>query len=363
MALGAANYLSTEGTPAAETLNAEQDALVKWRMRDYPAENYVGERVCAECHSEKASSQSGTPMAHALEPAKKAQVLRDYPLLTFRDGPYTYRIMRKGEENIYSVSDGVRTIAEPISYPFGSGEAGQTYVFAHDGHLIESRVTFYQSLGGLDITGGQPHETPASLEAALGRTLSPEDARGCFGCHAPMSVTSEGVKLDNVIRGITCESCHGAGRDHALAMHEGKAVDTKIFNPGKLNPFSLSQEFCGNCHRGFDQVMQMPAQGGLNNLRFQPYRMFNSRGHNKGDPRTSCIACHDPHTNRKRSAASYDSRCIACHEQTASRAGSCSVAKSGCTNCHMPKIEVGEMHTRFADHWIRVVQPGAPVPR
>jgi hypothetical protein len=28
----------------------------------------------------------------------------------------------------------------------------------------------------------------------------------------------------------------------------------------------------------------------------------------------------------------------------------------------MPKIEIPDMHTAFADHLIRVVRPGAPIP-
>src|SRR5262249_39808604 len=250
-------------------------------------------------------SQVTTPMGRALESMDDSRTLIARPLLKFRDGPYSYQITRKGGESIYSVSDGTKTIFEPILYPFGSGVAGQTYLFMHDGRLMESRVTFYVSLGALDITGGQSPATPASLEEALGRTLGKDDARGCFQCHAPQSVTREGLNLENLVRGVTCESCHGPGAEHVAAMQDGKLEDPKIFNPGKLKASSLWQEFCGFCHRGFDQVMQLPAQGGLNNIRFQPYRIFNSRGHNRVDSRISCVACHDPHKDLRRSATYY----------------------------------------------------------
>ena len=54
----------------------------------------------------------------------------------------------------------------------------------------------------------------------------------------------------------------------------------------------------------------MPGQSGINNIRFQPYRMFNSRGHNTNDPRVSCLACHNPHEKLQKDAAYYDAKCL-----------------------------------------------------
>ena len=34
-----------------------------------------------------------------------------------------------------------------------------------------------------------------------------------------------------------------------------------------------------------------------------------------------------------------------------------------CTSCHMPKYSVASMHGEFTDHWIRIVQPQAPLPK
>ena len=116
--------------------------------------------------------------------------------------------------------------------------------------------------------------------------------------------------------------------------------------------------------------MVLPGQDGLNNVRFQPYRIFNSAGHNKNDRRISCVACHDPHVKLEREAAFYDSKCLACHLPDAKAvqtltltAKACSVGTQKCATCHMPKIELPDMHAKFTDHWIRIVKPGDPVPR
>jgi hypothetical protein len=153
-------------------------------------------------------------------------------------------------------------------------------------------------------------------------------------------------------------------------MKEKKFDEPQIFNPGGLGGHELSQSFCGTCHTSFEQTMLMPGQSSINNIRFQPYRMFNSRGHNTNDPRIGCLACHNPHEKLQKDASYYDSKCLACHltkpndPKTERRsAAACPVSTKKCTTCHMPKVELRGMHTEFTDHWIRIAKPGEPAPR
>ena len=95
-------------------------------------------------------------MGRAMEPAATSAVLRAYPRLTFRSGAYSYEITRKGEQSLYTITDGTHIFSEPILYSFGQGKAGQTYIFRHNGELHESRVSFYKDLKGLDWTDGLP---------------------------------------------------------------------------------------------------------------------------------------------------------------------------------------------------------------
>ncbi len=95
--------------------------------------------------------------------------------------------------------------------------------------------------------------------------------------------------------------------------------DLYIFNPKSLDPETLSQEFCGACHRGVDAVAMMPDLGGINNVRFQPYRLFNSRGHDPKDTHFACTACHDPHADLKQEDDIYDSKCTTYHVPCTSR--------------------------------------------
>jgi len=290
--------------------------------------------------------------------------------MTFREGPYSYQIVRQDTRSIYTVSDGVNTISEPILYCFGRGRGGQTYVLKHNDVLYECRISYYQTIQNLDLTIGQKTAVPSTLEEALGRRLSGTEAVDCFGCYAPSAVSGHKLQLENMAAGVTCEACHGPGARHIAAVSSRDSRGLQIFNPRTLDSISLSQEFCGTCHRGFLQVMQMPSQGGFQNVRFQPYRIFNSKGHNRIDSRISCTACHDPHDRLQRESSFYDAKCLACHRsspqqaETATRTSrACPVGKEKCAGCHMPRVEIPGTHTSFTDHWIRVVKPNEAIPR
>ncbi|MEP6820474.1 MAG: multiheme c-type cytochrome [bacterium] len=348
--------------------NRENAALTEWRLHDYSGNAFVGSKVCAQCHTKEASTQIASPMAHALSLSADCQILGRRPRLVFRNGSYTYQIIREGNQSIYTVTDGATKVSEPIRYCFGLGKVGQTYLIKYGGQFYETRLSYYQGIEKLDFTTGHPRAEPRSLPDALGRPLSAEETGNCFGCHSTASLDGSQFQEDRVIPGITCEGCHGPGQKHLVAVKDKKLKNLQILNPGNLDADTLSQEFCGTCHRSFDDVMLLPGQGGINNIRFQPYRIFNSPGH-KGDLRINCLACHNPHDKLERKASAYDSKCLACHladsheAKTSHRtAPACPISKQECVTCHMPRIEVTEMHNKFTDHWIRIVKPGAPTP-
>lgn len=350
-----------------------------WRPnKPFKEAGYVGSEACAECHAGIAAKQHNTAMGNALETVAESRVLRSRPRFTFRLGPYTYQITRQGERSIYSVTDGVNTISEPILYSFGQGKAGQTYVLRRGPGpaFYESRVSYYRRIDGLDITLGYPPTAPSSLEEAFGRQISTDEARSCFACHSTASVSGRNLQLEHLSPGVRCEACHGPGREHVAAMESGKFLDPRIFNPGKMSPDELTQDFCGSCHRSAEQVVEMNMLN-INNVRFQPYRSFTSAGHDPNDKRLSCTACHDPHDNPRSDAASYDGNCLSCHQSAAAlksaltakserskgrAAKACPVGDKNCVTCHMPKVELPGSHFKFTDHRIRIARPGEPFP-
>jgi len=350
--------------------------------QEMPGESFAGREACASCHPEKSRWQSHTAMGHALRIAAESDVLRTHPRMNFRAGAYSYEIVSDGQQNSYRVSNENETIREPLLYAFGNAHVAQTYVYRRNGKLYEARVSYYTAIDGLDWTIGDLLNPPPSLEEAAGRDISGDEARNCFSCHGTAAVSNAKLQLDRLIPGVTCETCHGPGASHAAVMLLAPEESLYIFNPKKLDAETLSQEFCGACHRGVDTVAMMPDLGGTNNVRFQPYRLFNSRGHDPQDARLACTACHDPHEDLKPGAAVYDSKCTACHaprgaEQAtapknirtpghpapvSSTAKSCPVASERCVSCHMPKVELPGAHFKFTDHRIRIARQGEAYP-
>jgi hypothetical protein len=303
-------------------------------------------------------------MARALETVEGCRILIDHPLLTGSFGKYTYRIERKGDQSIYSVTDGAATITMPIRWAMGASSAmGQTYVLEKDGQLYESRMSWFRELDGLGPTLGGGNLLPADLNEAAGRLMSHDDKLSCFGCHATNATAGRELTLDRMTPGVQCEHCHQATDAHLAAMARNGGLPT--VPPGLIGLQNQSSEqvsnFCGQCHRTWAEIA-MQARPSIANVRFQPYRLTESKCYDPDDARISCLACHDPHTEASAKPVDYDAKCEACHEGGNVKAKACPVSKSHCVSCHMPKIDLPGAHYRFSDHRIRIVKPNEPYP-
>ena len=314
-------------------------------------------------------------MADALKPVRDSVILQSHPRLVFQSGPFRYLITRQEKQSIYSVTDGQQSISGPVLWSFGHGLSSQTYLLERNGEYYESRVSFYKAIEGLDYTLGYPREPAGSLVEAFGRKLESDETRRCVACHSTGAVVGNQVHFDRLETGVRCEACHGPGERHVAAVKAGQS-EKLIFNPSRLSADVLSQELCGSCHRSVDEVFQLPNRGDINNIRFQPYRIFNSRCYSD-DPRIGCAACHDPHTKLRHDAAYYDQKCLACHlgQGAATRgnevpntsglkpyAPQCPVKGQNCAGCHMPKFGLPGAYFDFTDHRIRVNKAGMPFP-
>lgn len=321
--------------------------------------------ACATCHAEQASTHGATGMANALEDVRTCDILKSHPKLTFEDGPYHYEIAREGDTSQYQVSDGKQTLRIPIGWAFGLGSAGQTYVFQINGRFFESRVSFYKALNGLDLTMGAQAVRPGNLEEAAGHMLDGEAARACFNCHATHASVDRQLNLTAMVPGVQCERCHGSATAHLAAVRGG---DAKAGGMRKLSKMSSedTSDFCGQCHRTWSQIATNGPRG-INNVRFQPYRLTNSKCYDVDDARIRCTACHDPHQEVVATPASYDAKCLACHAagvHAAAKASAkrCPVATGNCSTCHMPRLALPGSHNLFTDHQIRIVRKNETYP-
>lgn len=318
--------------------------------------------VCAGCHKAEASGHAATGMAKALEPGEKGRVLRSHARLTYAQGPYEYTITRRGNESIYRVTDGREEFSAPVSWAFGQGLAGQTYVFRRNGAWYEGRVSYYKDTDSLDLTVGARPEMPRSLEEAIGRELSMKGASECFNCHSTGAMVNGELRTDKLIPGILCDRCHDKSEEHVAGFTKKGAPLVLPTSYRKATSEDVS-EYCGQCHRTWATIASNGPHN-ITNVRFQPYRLANSKCYDTTDARLRCTVCHDPHDEAERSASFYASKCQACHTPNNGKAGAkqCPVGKENCTGCHMPKVEIKETHNQFTDHWIRIARPGDKTP-
>ncbi len=241
--------------------------------------------------------------------ARNACIWSPIPLLTFSANGYSYRIERKATKVLYRHRT-AKTAHAADRLGVRPGTAGQTYVLEKDGVYYESFVSYYKAPDALDITMGDQNSTPATLLEAAGGYGRSRETRLLqlplhrFRCGGPAS------PLTTLVAGVPCERCHGETAKHRRRPHG----DAAKFEMKKLGAMSTEEtsDFCGQCHRTWDQIAVNGPHGVLN-VRFQPYRLTNSRCYDVDDKRIACVGCHDPHKEIDRVSTDYDAKCQACH--------------------------------------------------
>ena len=96
-----------------------------------------------------------TGMAHAATPAAGSESLRGHDRLHFQLGPFSYQILTNSSGSLLSVSDGASVLSQTLTWAFGKGAIGQTYVYEEEGSFYEAHLSFFTSLQALGITPGQ----------------------------------------------------------------------------------------------------------------------------------------------------------------------------------------------------------------
>ena len=193
----------------------------------------------------------------------------------------------------------------------------------------------------------------------------------CETCHAEVSKKFSDnphsrLALLHGGKGVTCESCHGSGKEHVEAGGDA----TKIFQFSKASP-KVVDEKCLSCHAGAHPNFERSAHGVANVgcanchsvhafkseehlLKISQPKLcytchtdikpaFAQPFHHKVDEGlVSCSDCHNPHGTFKqkqlRSSVAGDAVCVKCHTEIAGPFvyEHPPVKTEGCTFCHFP---------------------------
>jgi len=352
-----------DSSTTAEHLSLEQ----WWPTKQFADQSqFAGTQACAGCHAGVVRTQATTQMALTMMPAANSSILASHTGGIFSFGSYRYEVARSAGSFRLKISDGKEEATEPLQWAFGSGAIAQSYVWWQKGELIESRFNYFVTLRGFDRTPGRLQGTPLSLDMAQGRKIAEFEGRKCYACHSTALTRSGPLAAAQFHPGVTCEGCHGPGRDHIALIKTATSDGPHIVNPARLIPVK-AVDFCGACH-GTSKDVELGGMVGKITVRFPAYRLEKSRCWGlKGDARLTCFACHNPHLPLERQAAGYDAACLRCHStgpagsaRGPGQQAACPVATSGCTKCHMTKLTVPGMHYEFTDHKIQIVNANAP---
>jgi DmsE family decaheme c-type cytochrome len=224
-------------------------------------------------------------------------------------------------------------------------------------------------------TSPAPTAKPAAPQDKAAASSEFVGADTCATCHAEAAskfADNPHHKLAEAHgkTGVTCESCHGAGRAHA----ESGGDKSKIFNPANGSAKEVDAK-CLGCHEGKHANFERSAHGEANiscvgchsihagseepqarehllkvaqpSLCYQCHTdikpQFGMPFHHKVDEGLmTCSDCHDPHgtfeKKNLKSSTQQDAVCTKCHTETAGPwVYEHNVVKTeGCTACHFP---------------------------
>ncbi len=330
---------------------------------------FVGSSQCVQCHKEITQVQLESGHPQTLRRVRSIPQLLETVPLEFPDpqNQVAYRIERS--QNQYFTLDLVATKAGEtdrlhLLWGMGAGRKGITFVGMTDtGSYGQSRVSWYQTTGGLDITTGLEDKVDNAHDA-LADWMAPPQREHCFACHTTRDADLPPEQMDPANAGVHCERCHGPGKNHIEAMVHGESDPAStIRNPGRM-PAVEQLYFCGACHGappgGSDLQALSRYMVDKRVSRFPAQRLVLSQCYSESPEQLKCTTCHNPHEKLAQSAESYDPKCLACHGGENSMGSSCSVANRECSSCHMPFEEGFMTHSEFADHWIRIVAKTEP---
>ncbi|MGH9545432.1 MAG: multiheme c-type cytochrome [Terriglobales bacterium] len=345
---------------------------------------YVGDAVCGSCHQEKADPFSRTAHHLTSQPANQNSIAGKFTEgdnILRTSNPELFFRMEANERGYFQtavmgIPPDTTSRTERFDLVIGSGGKGQTYLYWKGDELFQLPVTYWTELR-------QWVNSPGYRDgfADFSRRVLPR----CLDCHAsyfeslapPLNrYRNTGFQL-----GISCEKCHGMGREHVARQTSKDAGAQLIVNPAKLSR-DRQMDLCALCHAGigdltaapFSYIPGKPLEKYLALPHLDPNVSIDVHGSQvellkrsrcyQSSAAMTCSTCHNVHLPQHDLAA-FSQRCLACH-----RAESCGVypklgreIASNCIDCHMPNQQTSlivsdsngrKVKPKVRNHWIKI---------
>ncbi len=318
---------------------------------------YVGPIVCAECHAARVHEFQGTRHFRACwrpEDGPMPHVFDQTTTYVSRNPGVRFTIHRENGDYIQTLirssTAGERRETWRIDYIYGSGGRADEVYFTWKGDTLHELPIAW--LGPQQCWGEQFYDPLDPGDFTRVTTVR------CVECHftwlGHVAGTENEYRRDGAILGVTCERCHGPGRDH-VEHHRRHPHDRQphaIVRPRQLSR-ERQMDLCAQCHSNALRARRSP----FHYLPGEPLEDFYRM--NLGDDRESdhvadqvkylkrsrcyqhsemtCTTCHNPHRPQDFSAVAR--ACQKCHEPEHCRDRDRLPfgVRDQCVACHMPQ--------------------------
>ncbi|TNJ42516.1 hypothetical protein KFZ70_02320 [Tamlana fucoidanivorans] len=341
--------------------------------------NYIGSNQCKSCHEDTYKKWSGSHHDRAMDIANASTVLGNFNNIKQVIDGVSYHFYTKDKAFIVNVTEIDGSVNDyKIAYTFGFTPLQQYLVDFEGGKKQVLRVTwdavknkwFHQYKGQTIITTDWLHWTKG---AQNWNTM-------CAECHSTNLKRGYDLQSDTFHTtyseiDVTCESCHGPGRNHVeWASKDIKDSHSYIIN-GKTQEDQLS--LCAPCHARRTKLTKdlkpgetfenqyllqsisstyYHADGQIDEEDYVYGSFLQSKMYAQG---VKCNDCHDAHSLKLK----FDGNqlCLQCHAPSEYNSPrhhfhNLDTDAALCINCHMTgKIYMGNDFRR--DHSFRIPRP------
>ncbi|MCB9831446.1 MAG: tetratricopeptide repeat protein [Planctomycetes bacterium] len=335
---------------------------------------YGGVDACVDCHAERVESYRRTAHYQTLRRPDPevfaARIAAVGGRLETRKESLHHEIeVQDGQAFQTSVlSLGSREIRrrEAIDFIMGSGRIFEGYLSWDGDRLMQLPVGWFAAAGSWSNCPGYDDG-----QARYDREILPR----CLDCHGTWAETRGGARYrpESVMPGLSCERCHGPGREHVLhhRAHPEAEEGVAIVMPARL-PRARRLDLCAQCHaepgeligEAFSYrpgeplgayVRQESGHGGevFVHTANQIQRLATSACF-RSSPELDCISCHRTHAPEGEQLLRRSLRaCQGCHEAAHrdDATGLPAALRDRCVACHMPSRQVSDtvINTRRDD--------------
>lgn len=338
-----------------------------------PNPGYLGPRACAVCHADRVAEFLGTPHARACRrPAAGPMPAGFAPgagRFTTPDRGVRFDMTRIGGEYFQTATQirpgGEYRATTRIDLVYGANRADEMFFSWQGDRLYELMTAWIHPLNRWANTSFDPHGSGDFVRETMPRCV---ECHNTWAGHVPG--TANQFQPDTVVLGVTCERCHGPGREHVEfhQAHPGDRTARAVVRPGRL-PRERLIEVCTQCHGNATRA-RGPAFSYRPGRPLDAYFRTSRTRHPEEDhvanqikylresrcfresQTLTCVTCHDPH----RPHSPTDPRgargsCRQCHPPGACRDGPNlpDPIRDECVACHMPQRVWMNVHFHTED--------------